>query len=441
MTVGPGSQLGAYQIVEEVGRGGMGTVYRAKQPALERDVAVKVLPDQLAAEPGFRDRFRQEAVVVARLRHPNIVAVHDFGEQDGVSYLVTEFIEGTTLDGAMGAPLGAEATADLLGPIAEALDHAHANGILHRDVKPSNIFINRQGSPVLGDFGLARMASADARLTQTGMVIGTPAYMAPEQCEGAEVGPETDVYALATIAYQLLTGALPFDAPTPMRLMLTKIDGIPARPTVGDRPLPIWLEAALMKGLANRRQDRYPTAAGLVRALRPLAPPPPAVKPGRAALVALLPALAAGALLTLALVMLGRIVPVPMTAGTFADVPIDDAGIHLRHDATAYPVDLATFHPALTNPQLVGDRRVDIWTDPNGSQVIAMTLYDENNIAGPTFTTAAYDGDLAATSAQETQGAAAGIAAAVLLVVAAILFILVRRRSDRPRSGATTPPT
>jgi len=430
MTVGPGSQLGAYQIVEEVGRGGMGTVYRAKQPALERDVAVKVLPDQLAAEPGFRDRFRQEAVVVARLRHPNIVAVHDFGEQDGVSYLVTEFIEGTTLDGVMGAPLGAE-----------ALDHAHANGILHRDVKPSNIFVNRDGSPVLGDFGLARMASADARLTQTGMVIGTPAYMAPEQCEGAEVGPETDVYALATIAYPLLAGALPFDAPTPMRLMLTKIDGIPARPTVGDRPLPTWLEAALMKGLANRRQDRYPTAAGLVRALRPVALPPPVVKPGRAALVALLPALAAGALLTLALVTLGRIVPVPMTAGTFADVPVDDAGIHLRHDATAYPVDLATFQPPLTNDQLVGDRRVDIWTDPNGSQVIAMTLYDENNIAGSTFTTAAYDGDLAGTSTQETQAAAAGIAAAFLLVVAAILFILVWRRSDRPRAGSTTPPT
>ena len=420
MAIAPGARLGGYVIVEEIGQGGMGTVYRAHQASLERDVAVKVLPDALAKEPGFRERFQREAIAVARLRHPNILAVHDFGEADGFSYLVTEYVRGTTLDKEINGPIPLQEVVDRLAPIAAAIDHAHQYGVLHRDVKPSNIFVTPEGVPILGDFGLARMAESDQHLTQTGTVIGTPAYMAPEQCEGLEASPATDVYALATIAYQMLTGELPFSAPTPMRMLVTKMQEQPTRPRVAGAALPPSAEAALLKGLARRPADRFGTAAALVESLRP----PPTIRAPlrrRLALLALLPAVLGGILLVVALVTSSRIVYLPETVGTLA--AIDDKGLHLLHDPNAYPIDQAQFHPALALDPQLSDRKVALWVDPVAGDVIGLGLYDVADANPVDYTTDTYDRYSAAAGLQEGVAGREGIGALLLFVVAAVLFI------------------
>src|SRR6185312_10149597 len=157
MSMQSGASIGPYRIIEQIGRGGMATVYKAFQPALARYVAIKVLPAFFAEEPTFRERFRQEAIAVAKLRHPNILVIFDYGEEGGVTYLVSEFVEGGTLAGLLGRPIFLARTLAILGPIAAALDFAHHRGILHRDIKPSNILITDAGLPVLSDFGLAKM--------------------------------------------------------------------------------------------------------------------------------------------------------------------------------------------------------------------------------------------------------------------------------------------
>ncbi len=195
MALGPGSTVGPYQIVEQAGKGGMATVYKAYQPALERHVALKVLPEFFAEEPGFRERFHREAVAVARLRHPSILTVFDHGQQDGLAYIVTEYVDGGTLSGRLGQPLPVSEAVRLLKPVASALDYAHAHKVLHRDVKPSNVLLSGDGVPVLSDFGLARMMGSADRLTRADTVLGTPEYMSPEQCAGTEVGPRSDQYS------------------------------------------------------------------------------------------------------------------------------------------------------------------------------------------------------------------------------------------------------
>ena len=158
MSLGPGVQLGPYRVVERIGRGGMATVYKAYHEALERYVAIKILPEFFAEEDEYRERFQQEALSVARLRHPNILAVYDFGQERGIAYLVLELINGGTLADRLGTRVDIHDTVALLKPIAGALDYAHATGVLHRDIKPSNILVHRDGTPVLADFGLAKKA-------------------------------------------------------------------------------------------------------------------------------------------------------------------------------------------------------------------------------------------------------------------------------------------
>lgn len=434
MAIAPGAWLGGYQVIEEIGEGGMAKVYRARQPSLNRDVAVKVLPDSLAAEPGFRERFQQEAVAVARLRHPNILAVHDFGQAEGTSYLVTEYVQGSTLDREIKGPLPLGEVVRRLQPIADAIDHAHRHGVLHRDVKPANIFVTEDGVPILGDFGLARMAQSDSHLTQTGTIIGTPAYMAPEQCEGLPASPATDVYALATIAYQMLTGELPFSAPTPMRMLLTKMHEQPSVPRTIVPALPAAAVAALLKGLAVKPEERFQTAAELLDALRPPAPTPVALR-RRLVLFALLPAVLGGVFLVVGLVTLSRIVYVPETTGTLASV--DQAGIHLAHDPNTYPIDQSQFHPPLALDPAVTDRKVEVYTDPTGGQVIGLGLYDQNDANPAYYTTDAYDRETRASAQQEGTAAREGIAAVALMILAAALFIgldqLERRRRRRPQ--------
>jgi len=273
MSLYEGVALGPYRIIERIGRGGMATVYKAHHPALDRNVAIKVLPEFFAEDETYRDRFQQEAKSVARLKHPNILNVFDFGQANGITYLVLELVEGGTLAQRLGRPMELEEVVRILRPLANALDHAHVQGILHRDIKPSNILIQRDGTPVLADFGLALMASSVRRLTASGSVIGTPEYMSPEQALGEALSPASDLYSFAVVAYEMLTGRVPFQADTPAAVLLSHMNTAmpPTRELVGK--LSAHVEGALRKGLAKTPADRYPSASQFVAALTPAAWP------------------------------------------------------------------------------------------------------------------------------------------------------------------------
>ena len=271
MTLADGFTLGKYRIVARIGRGGMATVYRAHQASLDRDVAIKVLPDFFAEDEGYRERFQQEARSIARLKHPNILNVFDFGQERGITYLVLELVEGGTLAERLGLPMDLHDVIRIIRPIASALDHAHAQGVLHRDIKPSNILIHRDGTPVLGDFGLAKMAGTVRRLTASGTVIGTPEYMSPEQSAGDPIGPASDQYSLAVVAYEMLTGRVPFEADTPAAVLLSHINKAmpPTHELVGE--LSRHVEDALRKALAKNPLERFASAPEFVVALTPAA--------------------------------------------------------------------------------------------------------------------------------------------------------------------------
>jgi len=271
VTLADGFTLGQYRIVACIGRGGMATVYRARQASLDRDVAIKVLPDFFAEDEGYRERFQQEAKSIARLKHPNILNVFDFGQERGITYLVLELVEGGTLSERLGRPMDLQEAVRIIRPIASALDHAHAQGVLHRDIKPSNILIHRDGTPVLGDFGLAKIAGSVRRLTASGTVLGTPEYMSPEYGAGEPIGPPSDLYSLAVVAYEMLTGRVPFEADTPAAVLLSHINKAvpPTRELVGE--LSGHVEDALRKALAKNPLERFDSATQFVAALTPAA--------------------------------------------------------------------------------------------------------------------------------------------------------------------------
>ena len=266
--------------MEQVGRGGMATVYKAYHHALERMVAIKVLPEMLAEDPEFKERFRREAIAIARLRHPSILTVFDHGEFEGQPYIVTEFVEGGTFAHELGKPIPLQRVKEVLGAVASALDYAHANGVLHRDVKPSNILMTKDGKSVLGDFGLARMMTSTQRLTRLDMVVGTPEYMSPEQCASGETGPASDQYSLGVVAFEALTGHPPFHAETPAAVMLAQMrTPLPPPKTVNPELSPA-VEKALIRVLAKEPAERFPSCEAFVDALTAepataVAPPPP----------------------------------------------------------------------------------------------------------------------------------------------------------------------
>jgi cyclic di-GMP phosphodiesterase len=265
-----GATLGEYQIRELIGRGGMATVYRAFHAALEREVAIKVLPEFFASDPNYRERFLYEARSVARLRHPNIVQVFDFGHQDGIPYIVMELVEGGTLAGRLGSPMHLEDVISFLTPVAEALDYAHLNGIVHRDLKPSNILVRANSAPVLADFGLARLAGAGPKLTASGTVLGTAEYMSPEQISDGHLGPASDRYSLAVIAYEMLTGRVPFEAREATAVLVSHLTRPMPSPDL-EGELSAHIDEVLRRGMAKAPEERYPSGLGFVMALRPAA--------------------------------------------------------------------------------------------------------------------------------------------------------------------------
>ncbi len=272
MSVGDGTALGPYRIVERIGRGGMATVYKAYHPALDRYVAIKVLPDFFAEDEEYRERFQQEARSIARLKHPNILNIFDFGQEAGITFLVMELVEGGTLSDRLGGQMELQDVVAFLRPLASALDHAHAHGVLHRDIKPLNILIHRDGTPVLADFGLAKMA-ASRKLTASGIVLGTPEYMSPEQATGANIGPPSDIYSLGIVAYEMLTGRVPFQADTPVAVLLSHLNK--EMPSTHELPaeLSSHVEKALRQALAKAPLERFSSSSEFVTALTPAAWP------------------------------------------------------------------------------------------------------------------------------------------------------------------------
>src|SRR5688500_6826250 len=222
----PGQMLGPYRIINQIGKGGMATVYKAYQPSVDRYVAVKVLPSQLAASKEFATRFQQEARIIAKLEHPHILPVFDYGESDGIAYLVMRYLEAGTLKEKMeaGRPLPLNEIDRIFNQLTDALSYAHSHGIVHRDLKPANALIDSYGNILLTDFGIAKLLeSASPRLTQTDAIMGTPAYISPEQAQGQPVDQRSDIYSLGIILYELVTGQVPFEAETHLAIILKHI--------------------------------------------------------------------------------------------------------------------------------------------------------------------------------------------------------------------------
>ncbi|MBI3854021.1 MAG: protein kinase [Verrucomicrobia bacterium] len=263
-------RLGDYELLEEVARGGMGVVFRARQSSLGREVAVKVLRDAWLATPIQVKRFRAEAANAAKLKHPNIVPVHEVGEQSGQHYFAMDLIKGTNLaELTRDGPLPPRRGAELVEKVAEAVQHAHQEGVLHRDLKPSNVLLDAQGEPQVTDFGLARPMDDDSSLTLTGQVLGTPGYIAPEQAKGGgTVGPAADVYGLGALLFHLLTGRAPFVGASAAETLTQVLQQEPLSPRLLNPAVPMDLAAVCGKCLAKLAGQRYASARELAEDLR-----------------------------------------------------------------------------------------------------------------------------------------------------------------------------
>lgn len=262
-------KIGRYEIKCELGRGGMATVYEAYDPRFEREVAVKVLPREMLHDPQFRTRFEREAKTIAMLEHPAIVPVYDFGEESGQPYFVMRYMMGGSLsDRLRNGPLSIQEAARILSRLAPALDSAHSKGIIHRDLKPGNILFDKDGEPYISDFGIAKLTETQGSLSMTGSgIVGTPAYMSPEQGQGEKIDGRSDIYGLGVILFEMLTGRQPFQGDTPMSVVIKHITD-PVPHILDVKPdLPDGVEKIVAKVLAKDRNERFSTSQQLADAL------------------------------------------------------------------------------------------------------------------------------------------------------------------------------
>jgi serine/threonine protein kinase len=262
-----GKTLGQYQIISELGRGGMAVVYKAYQPALQRYVALKVLPPQLGLDPDFVRRFQHEAIAAARLKHPNIVTIHDVSSVDGVNFIVMELVEGESLAAVIrrSGAMQPERVSSIVAQVASALDYAHQQGFIHRDIKPSNIMLGADDHITLMDFGIAKAVSG-TRLTQTGTLIGTPEYMSPEQVRGLPVDHRADIYSLGVVVYEMQAGQVPFSGDT-ASVLYKQAHELP--PPIRTRAIhvPPHVASAIDRALAKDPNQRFATAGAFAQAL------------------------------------------------------------------------------------------------------------------------------------------------------------------------------
>src|SRR6185295_8605958 len=272
MTLSTGTRLGPYEILAPLGAGGMGEVYRARDKKLDRDVAVKVLPQSVAADPDTLARFEREAKAVAALSHPNILSIHDFGNQDGVAYAVMELLEGETLRGKLDAgQISQKQAVDYALQVAKGLSAAHEKGIVHRYLKPENLFVSRDGHLKILDFGLAKRVEAVAQgqetsaptgtgHTEPGMVMGTMGYMSPEQVKGFPVDHRSDIFSFGTILYELLSGRKAFKRDTNAETMAAILRDEPAELSESGRNIPPALDRVVQHCLEKDRDNRFQSA-------------------------------------------------------------------------------------------------------------------------------------------------------------------------------------
>ncbi|MFN8515817.1 MAG: serine/threonine-protein kinase [Chloroflexia bacterium] len=269
MSAPQGRTLGAYQLKERIGRGGMGEVYRAEHLKLGREAAIKILPANLVGESDFLRRFEREASSAAALTHPNILAIYDYGEQDGTPYLVMPYIKGGTLkDRLEQGDVTPAQIVRYLTQIAEALDFAHSKGIIHRDVKPANVLIDEHDQAYLADFGIAKALEGNDNLTRTGMGVGTPEYMAPEQAQG-RADARSDLYALGIMVYQLLIGHVPYSGNSTVEVLMQHLQQpIPLEPLRGVSPGAAQVFGPILqRALAKDPNHRYQTGRELMQAV------------------------------------------------------------------------------------------------------------------------------------------------------------------------------
>ena len=257
-----GSVVGNYKIIDKIGEGGMGAVFKGVDLMLEREVAIKMLRPELARQPNVVERFRTEAVTLAKLNHPNVATLHSFFRQGDDFFMVMEFVRGETLDSIIrqhGA-MPCERAVELFSMALKGIDHAHKMGIVHRDIKPANMMLTDTGSIKVMDFGIARVLGSD-RLTRAGHLIGTAEYMSPEQVRGEETDARSDIYSLGILLYEMLTGRVPFNNTSEYELMRSQIEDAPTPPRTFSPHVPLGIEQAIMRALAKKREARYQSAS------------------------------------------------------------------------------------------------------------------------------------------------------------------------------------
>ncbi len=254
----PGQMLGPYRIIEQIGQGGMASVHKAYHAAMDRYVAIKILPYQFKQNREFIQRFQREVRVIAKLEHPHILPVYDSGESEGIPYLVMRYMATGTLKEHIETRPHTLANIDkLVTQFANALGYAHSHGVIHRDVKPSNALIDKRGDIYLTDFGIAKLTEDTAKITQSGAITGTPAYMSPEQAQGEHLDPRSDIYSLGIVLYEMVTGRVPYEAETPLAVILKHIQAPLPPPTTVKEDLHPAIEQVLLKALAKNREDRF----------------------------------------------------------------------------------------------------------------------------------------------------------------------------------------
>ena len=261
-----GKSLGKYRVVKHIGAGGMGTVYKAYQPDLERYVAIKVLLTQQALTPGSKERFELEAKAIAKLSHPNILPIYDFGLEDGLSYFVMKYVSGQSLRNVLKGPLPLSIVSHYLDQIAAALDHAHQHSILHRDVKPANVLIEENWL-LLADFGLVKLLENNADLTSPGAIMGSPRYISPEQVNSEPIDHRADIYSLGIMLYEMTTGELPFQKRMP-DILFQHVTDPPPMPRELNPELSESIEQIILKTLAKNPDERYASAGQVARVFR-----------------------------------------------------------------------------------------------------------------------------------------------------------------------------
>lgn len=263
-----GKKLGEYEIIKRIGHGAAADVYKAVQPKLDRHVAIKVLSPVFASEPGFLKRFVREAHAIAQLDHPNILPVYDFDRQDDLVYIVMQYVDTGSLDDLMGQALPLGFVLRTLEQVGNALSYAHSQGIVHRDVKPGNILLGSENWVLLTDFGLVKTTEIPSRLTPSGMSLGTPAYMAPEQVTGDPVDARADIYALGATLYEMVTGRVPFEGESGMGVAFKQVSEPLVPPRALNPNLPPAVNRVIAKALAKDRDLRYQSVEELVAAFR-----------------------------------------------------------------------------------------------------------------------------------------------------------------------------